>query len=109
MNTLLNGFLRVIGFGKAVDALDGETSKAYLGGAVKVLGGLGSIFLGVANVGVELAAAHGGAEYLAIGKALFSGNAETALILGGVAAIGAGVSAIGQRHALAKAVNADKK
>lgn len=108
MNTLLNGFLRIIGFGKAVDALDGETSKAYLGGAVKILGGVGSVALGLANIGVELASAQGAAAYIAIGKAVFAGNAETALLMGGFAAIGAGISAIGQRHALAKAVKEQK-
>ena len=107
MNIILNSFLRLIGFGKAVDALDGETSKAYLGGAVKILGGIGSIVLGLSNIGLELAAAKGGAAYLAIGKALFSGNAETAMLVGGVAAIGAGIATIGQRHAIAKAVAAN--
>ncbi len=106
MDTLLNGFLRVIGFGKAVDALDGEASKAYLGGAIKILAGIGSIVLGLGNIGLEVAGAHGGAAYLAIGQGLFHGNAETALLVGGVAAIGSGISVIGQRHAVAKAATA---
>ena len=109
MQILLNGFLRAIGFGKAVDALDGESSKAYLGGTVKILSGVGSIVLGLANIAGELYAAQGGAAYLSIAKAVFSGNAETALLMGGAAAIGAGISAIGQRHAIAKAAAEAKK
>lgn len=107
MNTLLNGFLRLIGFGKAVDALDGETSKAYLGGAIKILSGAGSVLLAAANIAVQVAAGHGGADYLAVAKGVFNGNAETAMLTGGVALIGAGIAAIGQRHAIAKAAVPD--
>lgn len=106
MNLLLNGFLRLIGFGKAVDALDGETSKAYLGGAVKILGGLSSVVLGLANIGADLVSAKGSAAYFAIGQSLFNGNPDTAAIGLGVIAIGAGISSIGQRHAVAKAAKA---
>ncbi len=109
MNVILNGFLRIIGFGKAVDALDGETSKAYLGGAVKILTGAGSLLLAGANIATQVAGAHGSADYLAIGRAIFAGNAETAMLAAGAGLIGAGIQAIGQRHALAKAVNAEKK
>ena len=101
---IVNGVMRVFGLGKAVDALNGESSKAYLGGVIKILGGVSSIALGVAGVAAQVAACSAGACYANVGQGLFQGNAQTAMILGGVGMIGAGVAAIGQRHALAKAV-----
>ncbi len=102
MNFIQNFVLRALGLGKAVDALDGETSKAYLGGVGLILTGLASLAGGVAHVATAIVAAHGGPEYLAIGRALYAGNADTALLLAGLGMVSKGWAEIGQRHALAK-------
>ena len=100
---MINLILRLIGFGKAVDALNGETSKAYLGGLVKILSGAGSVAAALANIVGVLHASHSGADILSLGQSLVHGDANTALLVGGAGLIGAGISAIGQRHALATA------
>lgn len=100
-----NFVMRLFGLGKAIDALDGETSKSYLGGAGLILAGLGSIAAGAAGVVGELVAAHGGPAYLALLKNL-PHDASAGLVLGGYASIKAGIAAIGLRHAMAKAAAA---
>lgn len=108
MNQIVNLVLRLTGLGKAVDALNGETSKTYLGGAVLILTGAATLLGGVAGIVGQVAAASTGAEYLSLAKGLTE-NASAGLILAGAGAIGKGISAIGQRHALAKAVAAEVK
>lgn len=99
---MLNIVMRLMGLGKAVDALDGETSKAYLGGVGEILSGAASLLTGSAHIVVALAAAHGVDAYLDIGKSLFHGNADTALVLAGAALVSKGLADIGNRHATAK-------
>ncbi len=102
---MINLLLRLLGFGKAVDALDGETSKAYIGGLGMILTGGASLLDGSSHVAAALLAAHGGADYFAIGKALYQGDADTATIIAGFALISKGIAEIGQRHAAAKLSN----
>lgn len=106
MNALINFAMRMLGLGKVVDALDGETSKACIAGLGKILTGGAAVMTGSAHVTSLLFAAHGSADYLAIAQQLYHGDADTAAILGGVALILSGYQAIGQRHAVAKLANA---
>lgn len=104
MNTIINGALRLFGFGKAVDALDGETSKAYIGGLGMILTGAATLLGGLAGIAAQVVAAHGGGDYIALVRDL-PHNPSAGLVLAGAAAIGKGISAIGQRHAVAKLSN----
>lgn len=108
MGTIVNFLMRAVGLGKAVDALDGETSKTYMGGIGLMLTGLATMAGGAAGLIGEIAAAHGGAEYLAIARGI-PHNASVGLILAGAAGISKGYAAIGQRHALAAAVKDAKE
>lgn len=106
MNTMINFAMRLLGLGKVVDALDGETSKACIVGLGKILTGGAAVLTGSAHVAALLLAAHGGADYLAIGQQLYHGDADTAAIAGGFLLILSGYQAIAQRHAIAKLANA---
>lgn len=103
MGSLANVLMRIMGMGKAVDALDGATSKAYIGGVGLILTGLVSLLTGSAHVLSQVFAAHGGAAYFDILKSLYAGDADTALFIAGAAAVSKGIAEIGARHALAKA------
>lgn len=103
MNMLVNLVLRMTGLGKAVDALNGETSKTYLGGVVLILTGAATLLGGVAGIAGEVLAASTGAEYMALAKGL-THNASAGLVVAGAGTIGKGIAVIGQRHATAKAV-----
>lgn len=102
MNTIVNAVMRFVGLGKAVDALDGESSKAYLGGVGLIATGLATALGGIAGVVGEIAVSHGGAAYLALLQGL-PHNASAGLVLAGLTSIKAGIAAIGLRHAMAKA------
>lgn len=102
MNTLVNLVLRISGLGKAVDALNGETSKTYQGGAILILTGAATLLGGLAGVLGQVVAAASGADYLALAQGL-GHNASAGLVMAGAATIGKGIAVIGQRHALAKA------
>lgn len=104
MNTIVNFLMRAFGLGKAVDALDGESSKAYMGGVGQILTGAATLLGGLAGIAGQLVGAHGGAEYVALAKGL-AHDPSAGLVLGGAALISKGWADIGQRHALAKAVN----
>lgn len=106
MKFLLPFAMRALGLGKALDAVNGQTSKAYIGGVGQILSGIAAIVGGSANLVMSLLPLHGAAEYLAFAKGL-SQDTNAAVILGGVALLSKGIADIGQRHALAKAVNAD--
>ena len=105
MNFLMNIGLKALGLQSALDAVNGETSKAYLGGLGLILGGLGSILAGAAGIVQGLLPLHTGAEYLAFAQGI-EHNASAGLILAGWVSVSKGYSAIGQRHALAKLQNA---
>lgn len=98
---MTNMLLRLFGFGKAVDALDGETSKAYMGGLGLILTGIAGVLGGVAGIVGEVVAAHGGAAYITLATGL-THNPSAAVVLAGAASISKGVAVIGQRHALAR-------
>lgn len=104
MNAIVNLVLRALGFGKAVDALDGETSKAYIGGLGMILSGAATLLGGAANIAAEVLPLKGGAAYIAFAQGI-SHDANAALLLAGVALISKGVGQIGQRHAIAKLAN----
>lgn len=91
---------------KALDAVNGETSKAYLGGLGLILTGGSAVLAGSAQVLTALVHATSGADYVSIAKGIVNGNAETAMILGGAAMISKGISDIGNRHATAELHNA---
>ncbi len=99
---MTNVLLRLFGFGKAVDALDGETSKTYAAGAQKILTGVAAIAGGVAAIAAQFVAAKGGAEYLQIGQGLLHNPAFGAISAGWVLILD-GKATIAQRHAIAKA------
>lgn len=102
MNIVINFLMRAFGLGKAVEALDGETSKAYAGGVGQILAGAAGILGGLAGIAGQVVAAHGGPEYLSLVQGL-AHNPSAAAVLAGAGFISAGLSAIGQRHALVKA------
>lgn len=106
MGTLANVIMRAIGLGKAVDALDGETSKAYIAGVMAMLGGAVSISTALIHILNLVFQAHGGAAYYDIFKAIQAGNADTVLLGAGYLAIAKGYADIGHRHALAEIANA---
>lgn len=105
MNVIANFLLRALGFGKAVDALDGETSKAYLGGLGLILSGAASTLAGAANLVLEVVPLKGAGAYIAFAQSL-SHDPNTALVLAGAAMVSKGIAEIGQRHATAKLANA---
>lgn len=104
MNFIQNILMRALGLGKAVDALDGETSKAYLGGVGLILTGAATALGGLAGIAGELIAAHGGPAYWALASNI-PHDASAGLFLAGLAGIHQGISQIGQRHALADSEN----
>ena len=105
MGTIVNLAMRMMGLGKAVDALDGETSKAYIGGVATILTGAATLLGGAANIVAEVLPLHGGAAYFDFARNL-SHDPNAALVLAGAAAIGKGLADIGNRHATAKLANA---
>lgn len=96
--------MRIMGLGAAVDALDGETSKAYIGGVGMILSGGATLLGGAANLVMEIVPLHGGAAYVAFVQNL-SHDANAALIMAGAGLIAKGLADIGQRHATAKLAN----
>ena len=107
MNSLVNIVMRAVGLGKAVDALDGEASKAYVGGLGTMLAGAAGVLAALANLLGEVLPLHGGAEYLKFVQGL-SHNPNMAAILLGVAAVSKGLADIGNRHAVAKLADSQK-
>lgn len=105
MNFLVNLAMKWMGLQSAVDALDGETSKAYLGGVGLILGGLGSVCAGLAGIVAAVVPLQGGAAYLAYAQNL-SHDTNAGLVLAGYAAIMKGYADIGNRHATAKLAQA---
>jgi hypothetical protein len=103
MDKIVNFVIRAVGLGKAVDALNGETSKTYQGAAILILTGAATLLGGIAGVVGQIAAAATGADYLALAQGL-AHNSSAGLIMAGAGTIGKGIAIIGQRHALAKAV-----
>lgn len=102
---MINFLLRAFGFGKAVDALDGETSKAYIGGLGLILSGAATTLGGSANLLAEILPLHGADAYLTFARQL-SHDPNVAILTAGAALIAKGIEAIGQRHATAKLTNA---
>lgn len=102
MKSIVNFAMRCFGLGKAVDALDGETSKAYTGGIGNVLLGASGVLGGLAGMAVQLVGMKGGASYLEFGQNL-GHNPATLAVLMGAKTFMEGWTAIGQRHAIAKA------
>lgn len=105
MNTIVNLAMKAMGLGGALDALDGETSKAYQGAVVTILTGAATFIGGLANLAAEIFPLHGGAAYVDFARSL-SHDPNLALVLAGLAAIGKGWADIGNRHATAKLANA---
>lgn len=99
---MTNLIMRLLGLGKAIDALDGEKSKAYQGGVGMILAGAASVLGGLAGVVGNVIAAKGGPAYLALIQGI-PHDSSVGLILAGYAGIKAGWAVIGQRHAVAKA------
>ena len=101
---MVNLIMRMLGLGSAVDALDGETSKAYLGAVGLLLSGAASVLGGAANIIMELVPLHGAAAYLTFAEGL-KHDPSSAMVLAGIALISKGLGDIGQRHALANLHN----
>jgi hypothetical protein len=106
MNTIINAAMRVLGLGKAVDAIGGETSKAYLGGLGQILTGGASVLLAVANIVLQLQGAHGAGDLVSVGQALLHGDPRVLAIGAGIGLISKGLADIGNRHATAEVANA---
>ena len=102
---MVNLIMRMLGLGSAVDALDGATSKAYIGGVGMILTGAASVLGGAANIVSEVLPLHGAAAYFDFARGI-SHDPSLAVIAAGVALISKGVAEIGQRHATAKLSNA---
>ncbi len=102
---MTNFIMRLCGFGKAVDALDGETSKTDGAGVGKILPGGAEILGGVSTLVAQFVAAKGGAGYLSLVKDVPHGLSAAAIIHGWNTILD-GRAIIAQRHALAKAVAA---
>ncbi len=102
MNMIVNAVMRLCGLGKAVDALNGEASKTYLGAVVVILTGAATLLGGVAGIAGQVIAASTGADYLALAQGI-GHNASAGLVMAGAAGIGKGIAIIGQRHAQANA------
>jgi len=101
---MVNLILKLFGFGKAVDALDGESSKAYAGALGQMATGAATLLGGVAGLLSEFSQAHGGSAYLALIQG-FKSDPSAGAVLAGAALISMGYTAIGQRHAIAKAAS----
>lgn len=99
---MVNFVMRLMGLGSAVDALDGESSKAYAGAVGQILTGAAGLLGGLAGLVAEFVAAHGVDSYLEIIKNI-KHDPSAGAVLAGAALISSGYTAIGQRHALAKA------
>jgi hypothetical protein len=102
MNTIVNFVMRAAGFGKAVELLDGETSKTYAVGVGQILTGLAGVLGGLGMYGAQFVAAQGGAAYLSILQGALHNPATAAIGLGWTEIL-KGRATIAQRHALAKA------
>jgi hypothetical protein len=105
MNAIVNFAMRVMGLGKAVEALDSESSKAYSAAVGKMFLGASSCLGGLAGLISEFVAAHGGAAYLALIQGLAT-DPSAILIGAGIGLILTGWGDIGQRHATAVAAKA---
>lgn len=103
MGAIVNFVMRLSGFGKAIEALDGETSKTYGAGVGKILTGAAEILGGVATLASQFVAAKGGANYLALVQDIPHGLAAAAIVHGWNAILD-GRAVIAQRHAVAKAI-----
>lgn len=101
MGNIANIIMRLMGLGKAVDALDGATSKAYIGGVGLILSGAATTLGGAANLVLEIVPLHGGAAYFKFVQNA-SHDPNVGLVLAGAAVIAKGLAEIGQRHAIAK-------
>lgn len=97
----INFLMRVFGFGKAVDALDGATSKAYAGGVGQILTGIATLAGGLAGLASQFVGATGGDAYLEIIKGI-TANPSAGLVLAGAGLVSKGIADIGNRHAIAK-------
>lgn len=102
---MTNLLLRLFGFGKAIDALDGEESKTYAAGAQALLLGLGGMIGGVVGLLGEFIAAKGATAYLAIVQNA-GHDPYVKAVVAGWGAILAAKAVIAQRHATAKLSNA---
>lgn len=106
MNKVLGLVMRMMGLGKAVDALDGQASKAYIGGVGQILTGVATLLGGAANVLGAVVKLQGMDQYIAYAQSL-SHDPNAALVVAGMALISKGLADIGNRHALAKAAATD--
>lgn len=102
-NKLIELALKLTGLGKLMEKVNG--GKTYLGGAVTILSGAAAVLSNVACILNKVLAAEGAGDILEIAKALPDDPCLKAL-LAGAAAVGLGLSAIGLRHAVKKAVDA---
>lgn len=102
---MVNIIMRLMGFGAAVDALDGETSKAYIGGVGEILSGAATLLGGLANIVAQIVPLHGASAYFDFARNI-SHDPSAALVVAGLALIHKGIADIGNRHATAKLANA---
>lgn len=101
MNTIVGVVLRMLGAGNAIDALDGEPSKAYAAGVNKMIGGAVTVLGGVSGLLYKFINTRGAAKYIAIAQ---DSKVEFGAIALGWHMAWDGWADIGHRHALAKAV-----
>lgn len=101
MNLIVTFVMKMMGLGKAVEALDGAPSKAYAAGVGKILTGLAGILGGLAMVCAAFVDAHGAGSYYALLQEAVKGPAGAAIGAGWLLILG-GWGDIGQRHAIAK-------
>lgn len=106
MNTIQNFLLRVLGLGKVVDALDGETSHSVLAGLGMILGGVASGALAGSHIVAALSAARGLNGILPIAQGIFAGNVDTAAIGAAWLGITSGWGKIHLRKAIAESAPA---
>ena len=105
MKMIINFALKALGLGKAVEALDGEDSKAYAAGVQQIMTGGATLLGGLSGYASEFVSAHGAADYLAIVQN-WKHDTNAGLLIAGWALIQAGKAAIANRHATAKLHNA---
>ena len=96
---MIDMFLKLSGLGWTWDKVDG--AKTYIAGVGGILSGLAMVCTGLAGLISEFLPLHGWGAVLAWGKTLGS-DASFALLAKGWAAVLAGLSVVGLRHAIDK-------
>lgn len=101
MDTIINLAMKWSGVAKVLEKING--CKTYIGAAAQILTGSATILAAVANLLSETAPLHSAADYYHWAQTL-SHDPNMALIAGGAAVVGHGLTAAGLRHAQEKAV-----